>query len=84
MKRRDPRARESGAHEGLDAGTHFFRGFVGERHRENLIVLREALREQIGDALCDDAGLPRARAGKNEKRAVDVKNGFALFGIEAL
>ena len=68
----------------LDARTHFFRRFVGEGDGKNLVVLRVAFRQEVGDALRDDARLARAGAGKDEQRAVDVQDGVALFGIETL
>jgi len=36
----------------------------------------------VGDAVRDDARLPRPRASEDEDRAVSLKNGVALFGIE--
>jgi hypothetical protein len=34
------------------------------------------------DAVRNDSGLARARAGKDQKRPVGLENGFLLFGIE--
>ncbi len=84
VKRRDPRADQRRAEQRLDASTHFFRGFVGERDGKNFVVLRVPFGQEVRDALRDDARLARAGARKDEQRAVDVQDGLALFGIEGL
>ena len=83
VERRDPRPGERRAQQRLDAGAHFFRSLVRERDGKNFVVLRVAFRQQIADSLRDDAGLTRTGAGKDQERAVDVKDGVALFGIES-
>jgi hypothetical protein len=84
MERRDPRAGERGAGEGFDAGAHLFGGLVRKRDREDLVVLGVAFREQVRNALGDDACFARPRAGENQQRALDVQDGVALFRIETL
>ena len=83
VERRDPGAGHASVPEQrLDARTHFFRGLVGEGDGKNFIGLREALGDQIRDALRDDARLARTGAGKDQQRAVDVQDRVALFGIQ--
>ena len=42
---------------------------------------RHAAREQVGDAVRDDAGLAAARPGQHQQRPVAVQHGLALrFG----
>ena len=38
---------------------------------------------EMRDAVRDDAGLAAARAGQDQQRTFDVRNGFALLGIQA-
>ena len=83
VERRDPRADQRRAEQRLDASAHFFRRFVGEGDGKNFVVLRVAFGQEVRDALRDDARLARAGAGKDQQRAVDVQDGFALFGIES-
>ena len=47
-------------------------------------MLRMALGKQVGDALRDDARLAGAGTGEYEKRAVNVQDRLALFGIQTL
>ncbi len=62
---------------------HFRRGFVGKRQAQDFLAGKFRLGiEQIADALGDDAGLARARAGHDDQRAVAVLRRGALLGIE--
>ena len=73
-----------GAEQRLDARPHLFGRLVGERDREDFVRLRVAVADEIGDAAGDDAGLARPGAGEDQQRPLDMKNRFALFGIERL
>ena len=75
---------QRGADERLDASPHLLGSFVGEGDGENLVMLRVALGKQVGDALRDDARLAGAGTGEYEKRAVNVQDRLALFGIQTL
>ena len=46
--------------------------------------LRVAVADEVGDAAGDDAGLARPGAGEDQQRSVDVKDRFALFGVEGV
>ena len=60
---------------------HLPRRLVRERHgRDRARVGAGA--DEPGQAVRDDAGLPRARAGEHEERTLLVEDRFALFGIE--
>ena len=45
---------------------------------------RVAVADEVGDAAGDDARLARAGAGEDQQRPVDVKDRFALFGVEGV
>ena len=65
-----------------DAVTHLARGLIGERHGEDAPRTNVLVTYEMGDAMSDDAGLPRARAGEDEKRSFGMLDGFALAGVE--
>ena len=70
------------AEQRLDARAHFFGGLVREGDGEDFVRLRVAVADEVRDAAGDDARLAGTRARENQQRSVDVKNRFALFGIE--
>ncbi|MBV6467376.1 MAG: hypothetical protein PGMFKBFP_02732 [Anaerolineales bacterium] len=70
------------AEQGLDAGLHLARGFVGERHRQDLVGTDSLRRDQPGDALGEDARLARARSRQDEDGAASSRHCFALLGVE--
>ena len=74
-------SRPRGAQQVADAVFHHARGFVGERDGENGAA-RDALFDQMGDAIGDDARLAGAGAGENEQRAFGREHGFALAFVE--
>ncbi len=64
----DPdRARGAAEHE-RQALAHLPRGLVRERDREDLVRLHLLVRDQVRDAVREDARLPRARARDDEQR----------------
>ena len=69
--------------ERLDAGPHLFSCLIGERDRKNPVRPGYAVTDEMRDAVRDDTCLAGARAGKDQKRPIGLKNGFLLFGIEA-
>ena len=64
--------------------THLARSLVGERDREDLAGTRLVAVDQIGDAVCQDAGLARSGAGQHKQRALTVQHRGALLVVEAL
>jgi hypothetical protein len=66
----------------LDALFHFPRGFVGERHREDLIRTDSLGRDQPGDALGQYPRLPGPGAGEDQNRPCPGCDGFSLGGVE--
>ena len=82
MERGNPGADKRSAQQSFHAGAHFSGGLVGEGDGENLVLLRESLGEEIGDALRDDARLARSRAGEDQQRAVNMEHRLALFGSD--
>ena len=61
----------------LDAAAHLLGRFVGEGEGENLVV-GDALGQELGDAMGNDAGLSAAWPGENQQGAVEVQHGLAL------
>ena len=39
---------------------------------------------EMRDPVGDDTGLPAARAGEDQQRTFDVRNRFALLGVQTL
>jgi hypothetical protein len=66
-----------------DAFPHLTGGLVRERHREDRARVNPFDVDEAGDARRQHAGLPRAGAGQNQQRSVDVQHGFALRRIES-
>ena len=63
----------------FDAAVHFVGRLVGEGQRQDLAG-RNAVPQQVGDAVRDDAGLAAAGPGQDQQRPVDVLDGLALGG----
>ena len=82
VKRRQPDALPVLANQRLDALAHLARGLVREGHRQHLVGPGMAVADEIGDAIRDDARLPRPGAGEDEQRPIAMKHGFALFGVQ--
>lgn len=67
-----------------DAVAHLARGLVREGDREDAPWRRDALRDQVRDAVRQHAGLAAAGAGHDEQRAFGGDGRLALLRIEAL
>ncbi|HLX36254.1 MAG TPA: hypothetical protein VKR29_00585 [Candidatus Binataceae bacterium] len=80
MKRADPR-RCGPLDQRRNSLAHLGRGLVGERDREDLARVGVALAEQVGDTICDRAGLAGAGPRENQNRAVGREHRGALLGI---
>ena len=70
------------AEQGLDAMLHLARGFVGERHRQDLIRTDSLGRDQIGDALSEDARLAGSRSREDESGSRPGCDGSSLLRVE--
>ena len=75
-----PHAAHSG-NERLGALEHLPRGAVRERQQEDALR-RNAVLDEVGDAVDERAGLARAGCGEHEHGAVRRGRGGALFGVE--
>src|SRR5207302_1460534 len=62
---------------------HLPRRLVGEGHRQDVRGAGAAGRDQIGDAVGEDAGLAAAGPGEDEQRAVGRLDRAPLRRIEA-
>ena len=60
---------------------HFPRRLVGEGNGENFMRAGAPMRQDMRDFGGQNAGLPGARAGEHEKRAVDRLDRFALLCV---
>ncbi len=78
----DPDRARGGAEHPLEALAHLPGRLVRERDREDLARLDLQVLDEVGDAVRQDAGLSRARAGDHEQRPLGVLNGLALGLIE--
>ena len=67
--------------EAMSALEHLPRGAVRERQQEDALR-RNAVLDEVGDAVDERAGLARARRREDEHRAVRRRRGGALFGVE--
>ena len=67
-----------------DAAAHLAGGLVGEGDGEDLVGLRAAGGEELGDAGGERPGLAGAGAGEHQDRAVESFDGSALVGVEGL
>ena len=70
--------------QGVDPLLHLSRGLVGEGDRRHLLRRRQALLQDEGQAVHDDAGLARAGAGDDEERPLRVQHRLALRRVEVL
>jgi hypothetical protein len=82
MKRRNPGLPAVLAEDLLDAAAHLIRGFVRERHSQDLIRRGETAGDDVTDADRDHPGLAGACAGEDEKGTFGVKHRVALFRIQ--
>ena len=78
----DPDPARGVAEEPLEPVAHLPRRAVRERDREDLVRLHARRGEQVGDAVGQDAGLARARAGDDEQRPLRVEDGLALGRVQ--
>ena len=60
---------------------HFSRGFIRKRHRKDCRTGYAGRRNQVRNALRDDARLPAASAGEDQQRTFDVRGGLLLLGV---
>lgn len=74
--------RKLGSDQIFNAFLHFTSGFIGKGHCQDLIGAYALLTDQIGDALCQDARLARARAGENQNGARASGDRFFLLGVK--
>jgi len=84
MKGGHPHAADVGAKQRRDAPAHFFGGLVGEGDGEDFVRLRVTVADEVRDPARDDPRFSRSGARKDEQRAADMKNGFALFGVQGV
>jgi len=84
VKGRDPHAAAVGSEQRFDARAHLFRSLVRESDSQDFMRAGVPIADEVGDAACDDARLAGAGAGEDEQRSVDVKDRFALFGVEGI
>ena len=81
MERAAPERRQFLPQQIRDAPHHFAGGLVGERQQQDAVG-GNALFEQIGDAIGERAGLARAGAGDDERRAGRRGDGGELLRIQ--
>ena len=65
-----------------EARAHLARGLVGEGDREDAVRRHVVRRDEVRDAVDDDARLAAARAGEDEQRPVDVLDRADLRRVE--
>ena len=73
---RDPECREP--------RLHHARGFLGERHREDLAGRERPGRHLMGDPARDRRGLPRPGSGEDAHRPAHGLGGAALLGVQTV
>ena len=78
----DPGRACLGAEHPLEALAHLAGRLVRERDREDLVRPDAVGPDQVRHPVGEHPGLPRARAGDDEQRAVDVEDGLALGRVE--
>ena len=64
------------------AGTHFLRGFVGERDGQHSGTGHVLRLDQVRYAVGDDTCLAASGTGEKKHWPFDMRNGFTLLGIE--
>ena len=82
VEREDPDRARGAAEHPLEPLPHLGRRLVRERDREDLVRLHAVRADQVGDAMGEDARLPRAGAGDDEERPLDVEHSLALGRIQ--
>ena len=82
MERADPQTARRVADERLQARAQFARCLVREGDGEDAVRRRAVGREEVRDAMRQDARLTRARAGEDEDSAIGVSRGGALLVVE--
>ena len=86
MKRADPRiagARIGALEQHANAFAHLVGGLICKSDGENRRA-RNALPDEIGNAMGDDPRLPGTRAGQNEDGPIAGEHSFALLGIQTI
>ena len=78
----EPEPLRRAAEHGRDPLAHLARRLVGEGDGEHLPGRGAACQEQVCESGGQHPRLARARAGENEKRAVERLDGLALLGIQ--
>ena len=81
VKRAAPETSRLEAGELVNAVEHFLGGLVGEGEQEDFTGA-DALREEVGDAVGEGAGLAGTGAGEDEERAGLGGDGVILFVVE--
>ena len=81
MERAAPERREFLSEQSGDAPHHFAGGLVGERQQQDTVG-GDALFQQVGDAVGEGAGLARAGAGDDKRRAGRRGDGSELLRIQ--
>src|ERR1039458_9366042 len=64
-----------------NASQHFCGGVVGIGERKNFVRAGMTFADEVGHALREDGGLPRAGAGDHQHRAMNVSDGLPLAFI---
>jgi hypothetical protein len=70
------------AHQLFHAFGHLCGSLVGEGDRQNGVRRGAQVVDQVGDAVGDDARLPRAGAGQDQHRPFHGLDRFSLLGIQ--
>ncbi|MPN08176.1 hypothetical protein SDC9_155456 [bioreactor metagenome] len=82
MERHHPHVVNAGAEQVSHAFTHFARGFVGKRQRENIPGSDPLFLNQIGNSVRQHPRFPAACASENKKRPFGRFYGFPLMIVE--
>ncbi len=72
------------AEQGLDPFAHLEGRLVGEGHGGDLGVAGPVVGQEVGDAVGQNPGLARARAGEDQQRSGAVGDRFALRIVEVI
>ncbi len=81
MEGADTHAEGHPADELLDAAHHLAGGFIGERHRQDVVRGHAMVQHQVGDTVGKDPGLAGTGTGEDQNRPVDRFGRFALLRI---
>ena len=82
VEREDPEPARGRAEEVVEPAAHLARGLVGKGDREDLGRPDPVRRDQVGDAVGEDARLARPGAGDDQQRPFGVQDGLSLRGIQ--